>query len=511
MEVRLVGLTHTKPRDLDVLLVSPDGRRTILMSDACGTVDMDNRTLVFTTETFLIPEMPDSLACPSTYYQPTNHLFPDSWPASPGNDFSLLRSFRRKALDGDWRLSVVDDEAGDSGKITGWGLRFVTTTADTLVPEVGTRGTASVYPNTRVIAPTDRVVSDVDVKVPGFAHDRPDDVDLLLVGPRGQKVLLLSDACGTTTVESDFSFDDEAPDKATDEFDSRVCGGRVKPSDFDPGDSMPAPAPNGPYGNSLGAFDGTEPRGEWQLYAADDKEEYEGYLLQPYELNVDTRPKANVNFAPAAVRVPEGVQQALNIRRSATGGLGAGTVTVTTSPASATAGSDFTSLSRRVRFDRGERQTTVLVDARTDRAAEEAETYAVSLSDPTGDAQLGTPVRAEITIPANTARGATRGGSAPTCAGRQATIVGTARRDVLRGTRRADVIVALAGNDTVTGAGGNDVVCGAGGNDRLAGGAGRDRLDGGPGRDRLSGGEGRDTCLGGKGRDGARCERKSGV
>ena len=56
------------------------------------------------------------------------------------------------------------------------------------------------------------------------------------------------------------------------------------------------------------------------------------------------------------------------------------------------------------------------------------------------------------------------------CAGRKATIVGTARRDFLRGTRRRDVIAALGGTRRAR-AGGDDVICG-GGRDRLLGGAG---------------------------------------
>ena len=78
------------------------------------------------------------------------------------------------------------------------------------------------------------------------------------------------------------------------------------------------------------------------------------------------------------------------------------------------------------------------------------------------------------------------------CGGKTATLVGTARRDVLKGTSRRDVIAALAGNDIAKGLGGNDVLCGAGGRDRLLGGDGRDKLLGGGGRDRLLGGKGRD-------------------
>jgi uncharacterized delta-60 repeat protein len=86
------------------------------------------------------------------------------------------------------------------------------------------------------------------------------------------------------------------------------------------------------------------------------------------------------------------------------------------------------------------------------------------------------------------------------CAGKPATIVGTARGETLRGTPRADVIVALGGNDRVLAGRGRDVVCG---------GAGRDVLSGGPGRDRLIGGGQRDRCAGGPGRDrAAGCEAR---
>jgi hypothetical protein len=74
----------------------------------------------------------------------------------------------------------------------------------------------------------------------------------------------------------------------------------------------------------------------------------------------------------------------------------------------------------------------------------------------------------------------------PRCAGRPATIVGTAGRDTLRGTSGRDVIVGLGGNDVIEGRGGNDVLCGGRGRDTLRGGPGRDVVRGGPGRDDVS-------------------------
>ena len=109
--------------------------------------------------------------------------------------------------------------------------------------------------------------------------------------------------------------------------------------------------------------------------------------------------------------------------------------------------------------------------------------------------------------------------SVPRCASRAATIVGTARRDVLRGTRRADVVAALGGDDRIRASAGNDLVCtGAGddsasggpGADRLLGQRGSDKLRGGLGKDRLRGGRGRDRCSGGPGADLVACERPRG-
>lgn len=89
----------------------------------------------------------------------------------------------------------------------------------------------------------------------------------------------------------------------------------------------------------------------------------------------------------------------------------------------------------------------------------------------------------------------TQGAGAPTCAGRTATIVGTAGHDELRGTTGPDVIVGRGGSDDIEARAGNDVVCGNLGNDELEGGRGNDRLYGGPGHDEAEGGPGRDVCV----------------
>ena len=96
------------------------------------------------------------------------------------------------------------------------------------------------------------------------------------------------------------------------------------------------------------------------------------------------------------------------------------------------------------------------------------------------------------------------------CAGRPATITGTAGDDLLQGTAGDDVIVALGGNDYIAAGPGDDLVCGGpgqdvisgeGGADTLLGAAGDDFLNGDDGPDHLSGGPGADLLVGERGDD----------
>lgn len=67
----------------------------------------------------------------------------------------------------------------------------------------------------------------------------------------------------------------------------------------------------------------------------------------------------------------------------------------------------------------------------------------------------------------------------PSCDERTATIIGSARNDVVRGSQEPDVIDAERGDDVVRGDGSDDAVCGNMGQDELSGGPSDDELFGG--------------------------------
>lgn len=119
-------------------------------------------------------------------------------------------------------------------------------------------------------------VTDVDVTLHSANHTDPDDMDVLLVGPTGRNAIVMSDAGGSNDLiqvgqpwNGVITLDDEAQTFLPDSGQI-VTPGRYKPSNYEFGETWPAPAPN-PSGNRLlSTFDNTNPTGVWRLYVNDD-------------------------------------------------------------------------------------------------------------------------------------------------------------------------------------------------------------------------------------------------
>jgi subtilisin-like proprotein convertase family protein len=157
-------------------------------------------------------------------------------------------------------------------------------------------GLANPYPSQINVQNLSGNITDVNLELSGYSHTFPDDVDVLLVGPQGQKALLMSDAGGGNGVNQvNLTLDDEALNPLPD--NDQITSGAYKPTQGTvtsvTGDSavpanFPAPAPAGPYASALSVFDGTDPNGTWDLYVIDDTNPDSGQLAGGWSLQITT-------------------------------------------------------------------------------------------------------------------------------------------------------------------------------------------------------------------------------
>jgi subtilisin-like proprotein convertase family protein len=318
VDVTITGYGHAYPRTVDMLLVGPGGQHVMLMSDAGGDNAASDVNLIF--DDAARGTMRASTVASGTY-QPTNlvgFLTGDALAApAPAEPYgTTLSAFNGTNPNGIWSLFVHDDSIVNSGEIAGgWSLTIdvgpvaphgpVTATASNPqrlnISARDREGPASLYPSTIVVADVFGLIIDVDVSIVGFSHAFPDDVDILLVGPDGQHVMLMSDVGGDNAASDvNLTFDDEAPGELT----TLVASGTYRPSnDTAPGeplDPLGAPAPAPPHGTTLSVNDRLNPNGTWRLYVWDDSAEDGGAITGGWSLSITT----TTDFIAPEITVP---------------------------------------------------------------------------------------------------------------------------------------------------------------------------------------------------------------
>ncbi len=113
----------------------------------------------------------------------------------------------------DW-AGISDAAAWNFTTGSGGGGTFTNATAITISPS---DGAVSPYPSEIVVSGLSGSIVDVNVTLHGFTHTYPDDVDILLVSPSGQNLLVLSDVGGSTAVTGlNLALDDAAADPLPD-------------------------------------------------------------------------------------------------------------------------------------------------------------------------------------------------------------------------------------------------------------------------------------------------------
>lgn len=138
LTVTLNGIVHLTPSDLDFLLIAPDGRKLVILSDAGGAFPLaDSIVRLSDTNAARVPAT-STIGNGVVDYQPTNYGsfdtftgisgFPPS--VAPGGSETLSSGFDFSDPNGVWTLIVQDDTSGGNGANSrlarGWSLRIET-------------------------------------------------------------------------------------------------------------------------------------------------------------------------------------------------------------------------------------------------------------------------------------------------------------------------------------------------------------------------------------------------
>lgn len=199
--VSLRGLSHTFPSDLDMLLVAPDGRRMVILSDVGGSTGVTGLNLVLTDAA---SNALSSVSLSSGIYRPTSVGDDDSFPAlgstpppvdcqpagecphaAPAGVATFASVFGGALPNGAWTLYVRDDTSPNGGVLAdGWGLTLTTTGA------------------TAPTATTDSYL----VSLPGITVAAPGVMANDFIGGGATASVVASPLHGTVSLASDGSF-----------------------------------------------------------------------------------------------------------------------------------------------------------------------------------------------------------------------------------------------------------------------------------------------------------------
>lgn len=205
VSVTLNGFSHAFPADVDFLLVSPSGRKSVLMSDfGAGSPGVSNINV--TLDDYAARPVPSTVTGNTGVpfvtgtYRPANSgttdLFPAPAPASPYT--YTLSAFNGDTPNGTWNLYVIDDANLDGGSLSGgWTISFdvrppAPTAGQILISEFRTRGAGTTPPGSdgsadefiEIYNNTDQSITIID-SIPGADPTSPTGAGWRFAGAQG--------------------------------------------------------------------------------------------------------------------------------------------------------------------------------------------------------------------------------------------------------------------------------------------------------------------------------------
>jgi hypothetical protein len=169
---------------------------------------------------------------------------------------------------------------------------------------IPTQGGATPYPSTIDVSGQAGAVTNVTASLNGFTASFPADIDMLLVGPGGQNVVLMADAgAGNPVANINLTFSDAAGTI----LPTPIVAGTFRPTNLGTFSGGP-PAPPPPRGTQMAAFNGTVANGQWRLFIFDD-DVTSATALSSWSLDITTNGPSIASFTPTTG--PAGTQVAI--------------------------------------------------------------------------------------------------------------------------------------------------------------------------------------------------------
>ena len=186
---------------------------------------------------------------------------------------------------------------------------FTNTTALTL-----SQGAGTPYPSVINVTGMGSAVTNVTITLRNLTHTWSRDIDVLLVGPGGQKMILMSDAGNSAANNVTLTLADAASAALP---TTGLASGIFRPTNYTDasagGDNFPSPAPAAPYGSTLSGFNGQPANGVWSLYVYDDGAGDGGSIADGWSIALTT------TNAAATASVPPSPALITSVSRDAQG------------------------------------------------------------------------------------------------------------------------------------------------------------------------------------------------
>jgi len=184
------------------------------------------------------------------------------------------------------------------------GTVFSNTTSVTLSGAGTGKGTP--YPAPVSVAGLVGKIAKVTVQLKGISENSGDyasNLDIQVVGPGGQNVMLISDAGGTHTLSNiTLTLDDAASALLPQSLS--IKSGTYKPTNYSgDSDAFPAPAPTGTPGSALSVYNDLDPNGTWNLFVLNEYSGGGGNMTGGWSITIATVPAAPIVVTNAATGV----------------------------------------------------------------------------------------------------------------------------------------------------------------------------------------------------------------